>query len=90
MQPAATAAAEPASHTGIILTIALLIILALAAGAGYFAWSQGLLSAYLPQAEPVVEEEQAPPQTETSDLESDLQSVELGADTQLEMYESEL
>lgn len=89
VQPPPVAPAEKSGHTSFILAIALLILLALAAGAGYFAWSQGLLDAYMPQEQPVVEETPAPTPTETSDLEQELQSVELGADAQLEAYESQ-
>jgi hypothetical protein len=70
--------------------IALVLLLALAAGGGYFAWSQGMLDPFIPVQSEEPELPAMSPPSETSDIEVELERVEMGADAELEGYESQL
>jgi hypothetical protein len=70
--------------------IALVLLLGLAAGGAYFAWTQGMLDRFIPVEEVQPESQVTPPPTETSDLEVELERTEMGADAELEGYEAQL
>lgn len=83
--PAPAPAAEHRSSSLLSILIALIILLAVAAGA-YFVWQSGLLKSIMPQQS----QEQEPAQTETSDLEAELDSVDVGSDAEIDSLEAQL
>lgn len=71
------------------MLIVLLILAALGAGA-YFVWGSELWRMWMPQASEPAALQPAPQQTETSDLEAELQSIEFGSDAEIESLEAQL
>ena len=83
--PSAPAPAPKRSNTLLILmSIALVLALAVL---GYLVWMTGVWKSLM-QTQP--QEEVAPPQTETSDIEADLQGVDLGGDAEIDALEAQI
>jgi len=66
----------------IVVSIALVITLLVL---GYFVWMSGVWQSLMPSAADV-----APAQSETSDLEADLQGVDVGGDAEVDALEAQL
>jgi flagellar basal body-associated protein FliL len=93
MDPQSSQTPNPVSapaqkSNSLVLTLAILLILiALAAGA-YFVWGSDFWRMWLPQSSQ--ETPQTPAQTETSDIEAELESVEVGSDAEIDSLEAQL
>ena len=74
-------------HSNIpLIIVSTALVLALVA-LGYLVWTTGLWQSFV---QGPVQEESAPQQTETSDIEADLQSVDVGADAEVEELEAQI
>ena len=72
------------SHT-LLLIASLILVFTLLCG-GYFVWTTGLWKSFIQTS---VQEEPVPQQTDTSDIETDLQSVDFGADAEADALEAQ-
>lgn len=78
--------ASPAPKQGNTLLIILLaVLLFVLLGSGYYLWSSGLLQGLMPAPAEVT-----PVQTETSDIEADLEGVDVGADAEVDALEAQI
>lgn len=66
-----------------IVGLIILILLALAAG-GYYVWASGLWQSFVPQTQGT------PADTSTSDIEADLQGVNVGTNAEVDSLEAQI
>ena len=78
------AAPPPSRSSGFAPVLWTLVIVLVLGVVGYFAWASGLFETFIPASS------QEEGQSETSDLEADLQSVDDGTDTEVENLEAQI
>lgn len=76
-------ASIPPKHGHTLLVVGTVIILLILGAGGYYFWSSGLWEIFMPAST------QTPTPSETSDIEADLQSVDVGTDAEADGLEAQ-
>lgn len=77
------AAPMPPKHGNTPLIVGIVIVLLILGAGGYYVWSSGLWESFMPAST------QAPAQSETSDIEAELQGIDVRTDAEADGLEAQ-